>query len=706
MTTNAPLARRSSETRLSNEDKSYLIDRSAEATRLALVIGEATTRFVVLHGQPASGKSVLVTKWLLPALRDSRRLGGRRVYFASCTSVIPEAVGDDQSKTSLDEALVQPAIIVMDRFDRVLESPREDRKRQLDTLFAAMSRPTSIATLVVIVDTRQLTSVYSLTAYNPAMASAIEAIRGVGFTEGLTRLGTAGRGGGPVRYTSDALSKLEDEAKQLRLDSTFDFLKLVHARFRALLADMGAEEVDVAHYVAVGGLEGILRDHLDQCIDNAESSQAGTGVVARAALLCVHEVVSRGTTLDIVGLARRYEVSETAVRDVFALLAEPDGPVIGSADAPLGLQPPQLSSILEADRAALQAKNERARRVIEEALRSWRALGTPIPPNRFAEINGQRHELVLDAELARFLAQCALRMQDPELAAFAPYWLSRVASDDDAADILLAALFESDARVRERAARALAPRADARVRDRLCVLALGDDSASVRAAAVESLAWMADEPLLEHLRSEAANVKSPNRANAVHALRIFARPDVTDVLRRLVADCETPLAVRREAVEALGAIGTAASVDALVDIALDDADADDRDAAADALAAVATSELDRRILERLRWPRPIGRIIGVGVFLALVLVIGIAFALVFAGSAAESDQIGWVFLGMIALTVGTGILVRRVASGRIRRRSAAGLLSLALFTTCTVAVIPFFHGLAHFMVKRRQRALR
>jgi len=61
-------------------------------------------------------------------------------------------------------------------------------------------------------------------------------------------------------------------------------------------------------------------------------------------------------------------------------------------------------------------------------------------------------------------------------------------------------------------------------------------------------------------------------------------------------------------------------------------------------------------------------------------------------------------LALIALSIPTGVLLRRLRDGRIKWRSPLGILSLVLFALSAVTVMPILHGLAHVMVRRWQRA--
>lgn len=63
---------------------------------------------------------------------------------------------------------------------------------------------------------------------------------------------------------------------------------------------------------------------------------------------------------------------------------------------------------------------------------------------------------------------------------------------------------------------------------------------------------------------------------------------------------ETELPVREAAVETLAAIRTPDSVEALVNIALNDEDQEDRDAACEALATIPSEELQKEVLVRIR----------------------------------------------------------------------------------------------------------
>lgn len=684
-----------------------LINRTAEAERLAGLITQSASRFVVLYGQPASGKTTLVKHWLVPALQAVPSVGRDHVFYAPCTTAVPDVVEGQAGPVRLDDIATSRAIVILDEFDQILDAPRDERRRELDRLFERLHRRDCLVVIVAVVSERQLTSVYALTSYEPAIASAVEPIGAVSVSEGLQRLCIQQRAARRISYSADALAAIEADAKARDLDPTFDFVKLIHARFAALVDSDAAREIGIQDYAAVGKLEGILREHVEQRIDAVEAAQPGVAAIARAILVRVLEAQARGASVDVGDIGPRFGVATADAERVLASLVD-EGLLVATGNGQYQFQPPQAAAIVETDRAARDADNERVRRMVVEGLRSWQQLGTLLPPARFVEIHRQRRSLTLDDASTRFLLQCALRQEQPELSAAPAYWLGRVASGDDGMDVLLSALFDASPTVRSRAATLLARYADPLVRDRLCVLALSDPAAEVRTVAIDSLASMTSDELLATLRHEAENPRSTNREQAIEALRLFPRPEVTALLQSLVNDRATPAAIRERAIAVLAAIATRESVDALVAVALEDPDHDDRRAAASALATTPTDDLNRHLLSRLGWRRPILRIVGMILVLSIVLYAGViivAVAAAFASAAMGGDVVGRALFGLIALTVVTGLLLIAVEEDRIRRRSFAGVLSILLFIVSSLTYAVVLHGLSHLMVRRTRRAV-
>jgi HEAT repeats len=685
-----------------------LINRAAEAERLARFVTQATSRFVVLYGKPASGKTTLVKHWLVPALQAIPTVGRDNVYYAACTTEVPAIVEGQSGHARFDDVIPSPAIVIIDEFDHVLDAPRDDRRRQLDPLFARLRREDCRATVVAVVSERQLTSVYALTSYEPGIVNAVDAIGTVSLSEGLQRLCSQQKGQRSLSYSVAALAAIEAEAKDRHLDATFDFVKLIHARFSTLLAPNEAREFGADDYMAVGRLDGILREQLDRTVEAIDTAHAGSAVIATAILVRVLEAQTRAAAVDLNDIGPRLGVHQDDVQRVLRELVDRDL-LLPAPNGQYQFQPPQVGAIIEADRAAHQADNDRARRIVAEGLRSWQLLGTFLPPARFAEIHRQRRAVSLDDESTRFLLQCALRQEDDASSDAAKYWLARMTSADDGMDVLLAALFDSAPSVRTRAARLLASFDDPLVRDRLCVLALSDAAAECRTAAIDSLTGVTNDELLATIRREIDNPRSPNRANAVEALRLFPRPEVTALLRALVNDSTTLLEVREKAISVLAVLNTTDSIEALVAIGLDDPDRDDRAAAAQALTRVQTEELNRHVLQLLDWRRPVVRIAGRIVLLSVLLFVSAMIVLVVIGLASgwldTNATVGAALAGLLVLTVCTGTLLVGIEEGRIKRRSPAGILGAILFIVCSVTYALLLHGLSHLMVRRTRRAL-
>ncbi|MEP6491869.1 MAG: HEAT repeat domain-containing protein [bacterium] len=683
-----------------------MISRAAEAGRIASFITTNKAHFMVLCGPEASGKSVLVTRWLIPALRTTTKPDGYQVYYGHCAGALPDSMSGENGETPLSDLLTQKTISLIDEFDWVLDLPRDERRIQVEALFAMVARANPDAIVVVIISQRHLTSMYALSSYQPGIVNAVCDIKPVGLADGLEQLSHEDSDA-KISYSAELLQTLTEESQDFAkrgMDVSFDLLKLLHARFARVSRETGVKRIDVQRYTAVGGLLGVLREHVDSHLDALEAAQPGSDKLARAILERVLEAQARGAAPDFEEMAPRFDVSSDEVYDVVDQLAVPGGLLHSTTLGQYDFQPPQIVIILREDAALRQLQRERALRIIEEGLRSRQQIGTFLPAARFAEIHRQRRYLVLDDEAIRFLAQCALRDDGADSGA-AEYWLARVTSRDDAMDILLATAFDTSAEVRGRAAALLGEFAEPLVRERLAVLALTDPTPAVRALAIESLSHMADDALLAQLLEEVRNPTGARRREAIETLRVFPRADVAAVLQGLVKEPGTDLALREAAVSVLAALNIGEAVDGLVDIALHDPDAEDRDAAARALTRTEPEDLNRRILSRLDWRRPTGRVIVVGLLLTIALTLGTAIAassaLLFEGLLPGTLVI---FALLVPASVG-GVLLVRLRDGRLRWRSPIGVIAVLLFAFCAITVMPVVHGLAHLMIKQRRRAL-
>src|SRR5206468_6252015 len=101
----------------------FVVSRAAEAQRLVAFITAKRAqhdkaRVVVLSGPPASGKTVLITRWLIPALRAAAATAGaaQGVFYAKCARLIPETLSGDNGDARFDDLLSRNNILIVDEF--------------------------------------------------------------------------------------------------------------------------------------------------------------------------------------------------------------------------------------------------------------------------------------------------------------------------------------------------------------------------------------------------------------------------------------------------------------------------------------------------------------------------------------------------------------------------------------------------------------
>ncbi len=713
-----------------SDARDFLFNRVTEAQRIAEFIvtarrtgaqgeGASPTKMVLLSGRASSGKTTLVQRWLIPELRQREDLKGYTIFYGQCAPKLPGRVADRDRDVSLHDALRGRSIVIIDEFDQVLAAPREERRRQLDDLFAALHRSHDDAIVVPVVSIRQLTSTYALNSYDPRIATTVCSVQSVGIVEGLMEL-TVDHGDPAEAYSRDLLHELTVDEQKLEagdLDVTFDLVRLLHERFSRLRREENIAAIDKAHYERIGRLSGVLREHLNRQLDQLASGKPGlTDKLGRAVLLCMRESQRLNTAPDLDEVAARFDVGDERVREVLTALAAPGGLLQATGPQLYEFVPPQLAVVVDEEAESNKLLNDRAVRTVQDGLRAWQLTGTYLAESRFAELHGRRRHLIVDDELTRFLLRCALRAASADLDDAARYWAGRIRQPEDAVDVLLSETLERDARVRRRAAALLGryhqpsmmeshggpTRAcEKLVRERLALLALTDSTDDVRHAAVASLDGLADEPLLNRLLGEVKNPNSTVRDNAVYALRLYRRDHVTAALKWLVNETATPEALRAQAVSVLAALNTPDAIDTLVDIAMNDDDEADRRAAAAALAKAESKELNEQILTRLDWRRSRTLLVLAQAGLGSLLVVASFVAM----RLAEVWLINRVGVVLVVLAVPASLLLSRLRDGRLRLRSAWGAAGIVLFGVLAVTIAPLVHGLAHALIRRWKRAL-
>ena len=112
-------------------DGGLLISRSAEADRITTFITTKKARLMVLCGAEESGKTVLITHWLLPAAfrkADRRRRRIQRLLWAVQALAARGVVGSRRTSTVRRRLMTRKTIMVVDEFDWVLDLPRDERR--------------------------------------------------------------------------------------------------------------------------------------------------------------------------------------------------------------------------------------------------------------------------------------------------------------------------------------------------------------------------------------------------------------------------------------------------------------------------------------------------------------------------------------------------------------------------------------------------
>jgi len=686
---------------------SVVVDRGAEAAAVAEFILESPTRVAVLYGKPRSGKSQLITHEVIPRLRAS--VGGRfAIGYGDCLDGgLPTMLAAGGRREPLEAMIRSNSIVVLDSFDWFLDQPRDAQRRALEPLFTLLAAPGCVSILVLVTDVRHLTNVHALSEFVPRIGEAVRELGSITVADGLQRFSRS-EPASAVEYSAGALELLTRQCEDLEragYEVSFELLQLIDRWFRGQeQGPAGRRVVTDVHVLAVNGVSGILTEYLDAEIARLGIASADEHEVADAILEAAQ--IQRSVRLDQVDvedIGRQVGVDHSVVSKVLGALAGHRGLLHDVPGCGLRFVPPQVASVVQERLVEQRGALDRAHRVVAEGLRSWMELGTLLPSQRFVEVHRERRRLRLTAEQSRFVFLCALRREDDEVAGASTYWLHRLHDRDDASDILLASVLDDDPAVAVRSAELLREFPSADARERLTFLALVHEEHAVRAAALSSLGAIRDHSVKRRLREEAADAKRPHRLRAIEALGIFRDDETTDLLKELVHDPKTPLPVRDAAITALSSIGTAQSVDALVDIALLDQDAMDRAAAAKALATTKPRDLNRRILDRLGPPEPTP---WVKMAIIGILLLGTVLIAVIALMVSILVAVPAVLLLSVAFAWPTSMLLVAIRERRISRRSFRGVLAWVLFIAWAGTVGLVVHGSTHMLIRQWRRGLR
>ena len=557
------------------------VHRADEGLVIATHIAASSSPLVVLYGPPRFGNTDLLERWVIPVLSERHRVIHRTVAETA-------AIDDDAGG---------PTIEILDDFEaNLVDSPAS---RAVIARLARMTlQPGNARKFVLVLQEDYLSRLFQLRDTLPHIVDDVFEVPEVsseGFQEALAGV-CAGYGIHLADSFRAALVK-DLDASHSRAASSPDVIAIVAFE----LCRLGIFNRELSHedYREVGGLSGILQAHLDLLFDNLPHrlDPALGWAIARDVLYA-----PPGRPTELVDIADRFDVSIEVPTEILQWLEHDRHILRGNAERGHDLVPGLLAIAVDARIRKDDESTDPVRWILRQGLRRYAEIDALLPEAHFRRIHAQRHLLILSEDEARLMARCALSYRDSDFAPALDHWLRRVKDPAAKTDLLLEALFDRRPDVRQRAAARLrhADRPDVQVQ--LQLLALRDPSPAVRAAAVDSMAATTDEALKSSLRQEVRDPNSPYRLEATDALRVFTDRDTVDTLVGVVSGnvASNGLPLRTKAIEALGSHNTQASIEALLKVALQDADAEDRVAAADALARVSTAESAAFAVESLR----------------------------------------------------------------------------------------------------------
>lgn len=719
------------------------VDREDEARRVLDFVVSARSRLVILYGRHGIGKTSLILRWVIPAVQAGSRY---EAFYGKCSPRLPERVSGLTGEHGLWSAAERHALIFLDSFERLLDLPDGLREEILVDVCARVRSPQCAAILVLILDEDRLGRAFALRTYLPEVAHAALEIKGIDTQNSIAALHSLAHQQA-FDYDAEVLEELGREIAVLGSpgeDVSPELLRVIGEQLRHLR--QGAEApLDVQEYRAMGGLENLLRGFVDRRLQDLPLAAGFGQELGRAVLEEVATAWRAGRAPELSGLPERLEADGGDLEKVLAWLQGPGGLLREGKKGGFEVVPQGLGAVLLKDAARRRLETKESQWILQEGARAWSQVGTLPARETFERVDRQRRLLELTEEEAEIGLHCALRHQSEEDLQGARYWLRRIRSEQGRSEALLLAVFDASPAVRAKAAALLGEFPRPEVRDQLYLLALKDPEPRVRAVAVRSLGGMRNAELRGLLMQEVQEASSPYHVEAVDALRTFPDEETVGFLRKLVAGRESGKMLRRKAIEVLSSLQVPAAAEALVKIALEDEDAEDRRGAAHGLGSWQDERLVRECLEKLRAARPrkdgydgllerlrgslpaLGRgALALLVAFANLFLHGLALlvirryllgALVFAAQAAavrlmmgsDFSLFGFgLLLFLVSLAAGqllpASLLLRQRREGRFESGTFRGLLTVFLFAAATLSSIWWLHGLAHALVGRWRRA--
>ncbi len=551
------------------------VDRADDARQIIDCVTRSKAPIIVLVGGSGTGKTELLRQWVVPRLSEYRV-----TYTKTCPA--PEDVEPDAGVLEFH-----------DGFERCLTGSDETKSAAVGLLRRVVMSPRGARRVVIVVQDEALSLLVPLSTEVPHLLDEVHEIpplSGDRIVEALVRhsgtsLGDAVGLKAALAAELDALPSGMSPRADLAACLVFELM-----RSETTFAGMSASD-----FKDRGGLAWLLERHLDFLFEHLPEGvdpQMAWAVVAEAALrdgLGVEQVEE---------LALRFEASPEAIQQVVSWLEQSRG-VLTRCDGRYRLTPRQLALAAAARLARDGAAKSQA--LLRTGVKQFCDTESLLSEHHFKRVHADRRSLRVSDEEAKLMLRCAIAYECHATAGATAYWLRRIRNQDDAVDILFEPLFDRRPELRARAASHLAGSNRPEVRNQLLLVALRDEDAAVRTRAIDSLRAMSDEALLASLIRETRDRHSPHRLRALEALGSFDVPEATECLVHLIGanaageDAEA----RRLAIDVLARQNNSRSAEALVHVAINDPDADDRGWAAGALATVTDESAVKSVFAQL-----------------------------------------------------------------------------------------------------------
>ena len=699
------------------QSESVWHERAEDGRRLADDLRTSGSPVTVLHGPPKSGRTEFVRRWVIPALEDAdvrtRYMSGAGAPAGDSSDSVDFLVWDDFG-TALDEGPGEAGAAAVQALSQLVAAGR--------------------TRVGLVIDENHLSRLFALSTVVPQVLADIRELPRAECRQLLDTLPALTLQYG-VEVSPQALEAIQRDLHAVRAGAPMDPEMGGIVAFEVCRFNPANALFTVEHYRAVGGLTGLLEAHLDFLL---QSAPAGGDIAIGWAVL---EQVAKGDRNEAGGfddIAARFDAPADAPGRAVAWL-EHDRHVIRRRSTGL------LTFVHIEFLAAVEARLQREtlaygwlRWSLRQGARQFEESEALLTEPSFRRAHAHRSVVSVAPDEAALMLRCALMYEHSGMPGAVDHWLRRVKSDDARVDILLAVLFNPQADVRRRAAGTLKGFPRPEVRTQLHLLALRDPDAGVRHEAVDSLRHFKDEALRSALIEELQHRTGPFRVQAIEALRMFDDPVAVAALAGVVCGnvAGRERTERRAALTTLALLDTDEAADALVGVALEDPDAEDREDAALALAALSREPTVEHVLQRLATYKPpsgtpfnpglagAGRTLGwLIVVLAVVACTMVAPGLIFATRqrwrvAAGLTLAPWLALGLAGIDTGASVwslsvtlglllplrsLLAERAGGSIGRYATA--LTAVLFTFCALTYFAVVHGLASLLAQSYRRGL-